>query len=367
MFPLKSLTKTFLLLAILSSVHAEAREHRWTHFGLRPLGMGNAWVAVADDYNALFYNPAGLARLKSWDGEFLNPALEVSQKTLDIIKEIQGAGSNLFEDTSDALTFLQDHAGETHHFALALTPHFIMKNWGFGIGLNNHFSLVTHNTINIEVEGGLDAVVPFAFAQSFFEERLSVGASLKMRMQMGIDHSFTLQDLNLLSKNDGLKDLLIAGRGFGVDVGFLFTPMKPMEPTLGVSLVDVGGTSFDEIGSFGKVSRPPPVRRPAFNTGISLKPIQSGGMYLLTAVDAHILNQPVHYSHKLNLGLEFGYSEIIKLQLGLKEGYGTAGFQFDVGLLNIRMVTYAVDHAPLVGSHDKLFERRIALQLKLLI
>ena len=42
MFPLKSLTKTFFLLAILSSVHAEAREHRWTHFGLRPLGMGNA-------------------------------------------------------------------------------------------------------------------------------------------------------------------------------------------------------------------------------------------------------------------------------------------------------------------------------------
>ena len=31
--------------------------------GIRPLGMGNAFVAVADDRNALHYNPAGLARI----------------------------------------------------------------------------------------------------------------------------------------------------------------------------------------------------------------------------------------------------------------------------------------------------------------
>ncbi|MEA3356018.1 MAG: hypothetical protein U9Q23_01555 [Candidatus Bipolaricaulota bacterium] len=29
-------------------------------FGARPVGMGNAFVAIADDENALFYNPAGL-------------------------------------------------------------------------------------------------------------------------------------------------------------------------------------------------------------------------------------------------------------------------------------------------------------------
>jgi hypothetical protein len=31
--------------------------------GIRPLGMGDAFVAVVDDRNALYYNPAGLARL----------------------------------------------------------------------------------------------------------------------------------------------------------------------------------------------------------------------------------------------------------------------------------------------------------------
>src|SRR3990170_3935872 len=32
--------------------------------GVRPLGMGGAFTAVADDENAMFYNPAGLNNIK---------------------------------------------------------------------------------------------------------------------------------------------------------------------------------------------------------------------------------------------------------------------------------------------------------------
>lgn len=367
MFLQRNLARMTVILLFLGSLKALSREHRWTHFGLRPLAMGNAWVAVADDYNALFYNPAGLARIKSWDGEFFNPALEVSKKTLDIMKEVQSAGGSLFADTSDALQFLKDHAGETHHLAFYLTPHFIMPGFGFGIGLDTGFSLVSHNTINIDIIGGVTATIPFAVAKNFLEDRLSLGASLKMMLQTGVDHSFTLQDLTLLSEENGLKDLLIAGRGVGFDAGFLFTPIRPMEPTLGVSVMDIGGTHFVKMGSLNDQGQTPSVRRPSVNTGVSLKPVQIGSMYVLTSLDAHFLNQPVHFSHKLNLGLEFGYSDLLKIQMGLKEGYGTAGIQIDAGLLNLRLATYAVDHAPLVGSHEKLVERRFAFQIKLLI
>ena len=43
-----------------AQVWRKLHEFRWTHFGPRPLAMGNAYTAVADDHNALFYNPAGL-------------------------------------------------------------------------------------------------------------------------------------------------------------------------------------------------------------------------------------------------------------------------------------------------------------------
>ena len=32
-------------------------------FGIRAAGMGNAYTAVADDYSAIYWNPAGLAQL----------------------------------------------------------------------------------------------------------------------------------------------------------------------------------------------------------------------------------------------------------------------------------------------------------------
>ena len=44
----------------------------------RALGMGDAFVAVANDYSAIFYNPAGLARRT--DGE-VNLSLDVAGST----------------------------------------------------------------------------------------------------------------------------------------------------------------------------------------------------------------------------------------------------------------------------------------------
>ncbi len=63
-------------------------EIKWTHYGVRPLAMGNAFVAVADDHNALFYNPAGLARLQSWSMEIINPTIGISANTIATIQDV---------------------------------------------------------------------------------------------------------------------------------------------------------------------------------------------------------------------------------------------------------------------------------------
>ncbi|NRA44340.1 MAG: hypothetical protein HRU09_05225 [Oligoflexales bacterium] len=351
-----------------------AKELRWTHFGLRPLAMGNAYVAVADDYNALFYNPAGLARLEEWDGEFLNPTLEIGKSTVDFINELLELPDGSLEQTSDVLDLFQDQTGKIHHMAAYFTPHLIFKHFGIGIGLSLPFSLVAHSNINIEFEAGLRMVAPISFAMNFLEDRLSVGGSLKVLARGGIDADFTIQTLSALSDSgddsddsQSLEDFIEGGSGVGVDVGMLFTPIKTMEPTFGLSITDLGGTPFEKMDVGGTAIGVPEARLPSVNTGFSIKPIKTDRMYVLAALDAHMINQPVHYSHKLNAGLEWGFSKIIKVQTGLKEGYLTAGFQFDVGLLNLRFATYAVDHAPVVGTHDDLAERRYTMQLKLLI
>ena len=49
--------------------------------------MGNAYVSIADDFNALFYNPAGLARLNDWDFEIINPTIETGDDSYNIASD----------------------------------------------------------------------------------------------------------------------------------------------------------------------------------------------------------------------------------------------------------------------------------------
>jgi hypothetical protein len=357
-----------------------AREKKWTHYGVRPLAMGNAYVAVADDFNALFYNPAGLARIKEWDGEIINPYFEISTNTIKSGQDVTGLASAGADDTNAVLDLLEDNTGMNHHFALGLTPHFIMQGFGFGIGLEISGDLAFHREISAEVDFGPRVIVPFTFATNFLEDRLSLGASVKYVAKAGVDHEFSIQDLEAFSKDknkedaggstdDGpkLDDFVEGGTGIGTDVGLLFTPIKTMEPTLGISITDLGGTPYKKTDVNGEALAAPDTRLPSVNTGISLKPWQTDSMYVRTSIDAHSINQPIHYSKKFNLGLEWGLGSILKVQSGLHQGELTGGFEFDVFLLTLRFATYTEQLGTYAGQDESLRDRRYILQIKLLI
>lgn len=358
---------------------ANASELKWTQYGLRPLAMGNAFVAVADDYNALFYNPAGLARLKTWSGEFLNPFVEISTNTISASEDVLELQGGTTDGTDGVLNFLEKNTGKTHHFALGLTPHLIFPGFGFAVGLEVGTTLAVHREISMDVDFGPRLIVPIAFATNFFEDRLSIGAGIKLVAQGGIDREFSIKDIEAFAKSkndeaatgasDGpkLEDYVEGGFGVGADVGLLFTPIKTMAPTLGISVTDLGGTPFTKMDVQGEALGAPSARLPSVNTGFSLMPWQANGMFLRTSVDAHAINQPVHYSKKFNLGTEWGFHDIIKVQAGLHQGELSGGFEFDVFLFTMRFVTYAEQLGTIAGQDDNLRDRRYALQLKLLI
>ena len=87
----------------------------------------------------------------------------------------------------------------------------------------------------------------------------------------------------------------------------------------------------------------------------------------MTSIDAHAINQPVHYSKKWNLGLEWGHGSIIKVQTGLHQGEVSAGFEFRVRFFSCRFATYAEQLGTVAGQDDDLSDRRYVLQLKILI
>lgn len=358
--------------AIVFTSFAQAQEVRWTHYGVRPLGMGNAFVAVADDYNALFYNPAGLARLKSWDGELFNPTVEVSQNMLSFIDKAGDLSGGGMDSTVAMLDLLEEQSGKVQHFGIGLTPHLIFNGFGFGIGLEMAGTMMFTRYPSVAIDLGPRLIAPISYARNFLEDRLSVGMSLKFVMRGGVNHEFSIQDIEAFSsKSDNatgpkLDDFVEGGSGVGADVGILFTPIKTMEPTLGLSITDLGGTPYEKIDVSGEAVRAPAARLPSVNVGLSVKPIQTTGTYLMTTMDVHSANQPFSFSKKFNVGLEYGVGSVLKLQTGLHQGYLSAGMQVDVGLLNLKLVTYTEELGVSAGAAS-LPDRRYAFQFKLLI
>lgn len=368
----------FLMLEPLGMT-ASADELSWTHYGLRPLAMGNAFVAVADDFNALFYNPAGLARLKEWDGEFLNPYGEISGSAAGFINDGQKLAGGSGGDSTAVLDLLEKNTGKTHHVGLGLTPHLVFPGFGFGVGAKIDFTFAVHREISADVEFGPKIVAPVAFAFNLLEDRLSLGAGLKLVARGGIDRQFSINDIEAFTsssdaeeagaENTGpkLEDFVEGGMGVGADVGMLFTPIKTMEPTLGISITDFGGTPYKKLDVSGEALGAPQTRLPSVNTGVSIKPWQANNMYVRASADAHAVNQPIHYSKKFNMGVEWAYGSLIKVQSGLHQGAFSGGFEFDVFLFTMRFVTYAEQLGTYAGQDKNLEDRRYALQLKLLI
>lgn len=351
-------------LTLLSNI-AEAGNRRWTHFGVRPLAMGNAYVSVADDFNALFYNPAGLARIKEWDGELLNPYISIGSNSIDLINEvleIQGSS------TAKILDLFEDKTGRNLHGGFGLTPHLIFQNWGFGIGFHTGADITGHSEVAFGTRLGAEIIAPFTYARNFLGDKLSVGATIKARSFAGVDTELNIETIGELTDEENNQDtdaepIAAAGTGVGLDVGILFTPMKTMEPTIGISITDLGGTTYTAQGG----GAAPRDVLPSVNTGFSITPVKSDFHFFRLAIEAHSINQPLHYSHKLHLGAEWGVGSLLKIQAGMYDGLATGGLEFDVGILNMRLATYAVDHGTVVAIDDRLVDRRYVFQVKLLI
>ena len=339
----------------------------WTHFGVRPLAMGNAFVAVADDYNAMFYNPAGIARLDSWDGELVNPTFMFSSNFKSLIED---AGD--LNTTNDTIDFIEKNTGEDQVFDFRLSPHLIFPGFGFGISIKAGVSAIFHREISVEVKSGAEAIVPFTYAKSLFDDKLSLGATLKLRVIGGVDSEFSMEDIEALSNNDDdpdstgptLEDYVKAGSGMGADFGLLFTPTKVMEPTIGISITDIGGTSFEVLDAGDEALGEPEVQLASVNVGLSLKPYMKNRKYVLVALDMHGINQPYSFSRKLNIGSEFGWGQFLKAQVGLYKGYPSFGLQLDAGIVNLKFLNYTEELGEVAGSNPS---PRYAFQFKFLL
>ncbi len=173
-----------LLAALGAPRAARATPSSQVPVGPRAIGMGGAFSALADDASALFWNPAGLARVGH--------------------QEVTGSYANLYDTgTKDNLV----------SFVLPLSP-------DRAAGADWYHS------------GFDDGVLGFS------ENRVTLGAALKLRPWLWAGAGG-----KLLTRGTSLDGLNIAsGRGFGLDLGLLASPADRWR--LGLVGQDLTGTSL---------------------------------------------------------------------------------------------------------------------------
>jgi hypothetical protein len=342
-----------LLLVALFAGPSFAKELPAFYEGVRPLGMGGAFTAIADDSNAIFYNPAGLNRLETWSFE-VPITIESSDSNIDIADEAQDVD---FDSTTETVDFIRDHLGETGHVRFALSPNFIKKNFGFALlgqgQATFRFDNPAFPEASVYAMGTSSAHL--AMGHSFLGDKLSIGGTMKYITATTLDETYTAQQISATNFEDTIEDDQLDGSGFGVDIGVIYSLPFKIDSTVGLSVINLGGVDLGDAGELDQQVNIGAAVNYAFE--------QTSWLNLVGAFDIVDLFQEAGSDDdiykRLRIGLE-AQMPVVTLRTGIYQGYGTFGVSLNLKFAKLEYANYAEEVGAFAGDS---VDRRHVLQL----
>ncbi|MFB6214572.1 MAG: hypothetical protein ABEI54_01765 [Candidatus Bipolaricaulia bacterium] len=183
-------------------------------FGARALGMGGAFVAIADDYSASYWNPAGITRSSS---------LYLGGMHYDKY----GLGLNLNYLSGGLSAFGSSAKGKS-----PLIPR-------FSVPLLERLSLAgtyVGFSTNVRTLGPGGSQIPITYS-----ERSYLG-TVGLRFPIVGSIGFSLKNYSYSAPNAGVDGKDASAHGIGFDIGLLSEPLEGL--TFGAAAFDVTGTDI---------------------------------------------------------------------------------------------------------------------------
>ena len=342
-----------VLLFTLLSGPSFAKELPAFYEGIRPLGMGGAFTAIADDSNAIFYNPAGLNRLDTWSFE-LPLIVETSNSNIDIFDESQDVD---FDSTHETVEFIRKHLGETGNIRVAHVPNFVKKNFGIALLAQSQALYRFDNpafpesSINAQATGSAHV----GMGHSFLADKLSVGGTLKYVVKSSLDETYTAQQIAGSNFDTTIEDDMLDGSGFGIDLGAIYTLPFKIDSTLGLSIINLGGVDLGDAGEIDQQVNIGAAARHSFE--------KISWLNLVGAFDIVDLFREAGSDDDLYKRLRFGIEAqmpILTLRTGVYQGYGTFGASLDLKYAKLEYANYAEEVGAFAGDSA---DRRHVIQL----
>ena len=313
------------------------------------LGRGDTGIATADDQDAIFYNPAGLAQGKGIYKKtvLLSPEVEISKATKDLARRL---GSQ----NSDAVDTVRDNIGKPNHFGLSDFTGIVLRRAALGVVDASHIDLLAHKAPD---QGGLEVLdasadqtlgATFSLADGFLDNKLMLGATTKYLYRGRGRVSASIAEADKIQ--DELKDqskFLAMGQGIGADLGLMYQGGGAINPSFGLTVNDAGDTHIKPTSA---TDLDLDVLQ-TVNVGVSIEP-GTGFSKLKLLADIHdVLGRVIKNNRKkLHLGAELSVEDMLGATVGLNEGYPTAGLYFDLYLVRVDLGMYTEEIGDRVGT-----------------
>jgi hypothetical protein len=332
------------------------RIYRSSHY----LGRGDTGLAVADDHEAIFYNPAGLAQGQGIFSRavLLSPSLEFSNDARNMITELQ-------DEDADIPSILRKRVGKNQHFGLYNSTALVFRRAALAVFNGQTTDILVYKSPE---SGGLEAVkaklvtsngFAFGLAQDFLNKSLFVGANVKHMHRGEAKLEASVLDADSVGDLDS-SELLKIGTGTSVDLGFIYKFTGKLQPSIAVTVQNIGGTKFkrmsDEAGN-------PTSLKQLFNLGVAVQPQSKLSKFKLLAELWDVTSQLNKSTiKKIHLGADLSVRDMIGFTAGLSEGWSSGGFYVDLRLVRFDAGMYIQEMAERAGVRP---DRRMFFRLSL--
>jgi hypothetical protein len=319
-----------------------------TYNSVRALGMGGAMAAVADDYNTLFYNPAGMTRLS--EGEFngfLRGGFEPS--IIELLNEISKAGS---DEAALNAAIAKFYSQNMYTQPLSLGGFWVRPNWGVAfIPIDMDANISVHQglgpTLNLKTLTHTTFAMGFAQKQdwSWLPGNVSVGGTGKMILKGSVEKAVPAVDLATNPEVFTSKDLAM-GATVDVDASVMWTPEwkvdagQPHFSVVGRNLLNWG---FQNVGD-ASLGTPSALQR-RFDLGSAWEfPTFSFFSPLVVFDIRDIGHTNWNVKKGIHLGAELKWDAWGWLngayRLGINQGYWTAGINLQAAWFGLDIISW---------------------------
>jgi len=339
---------------MLGAAPVSAAQFQTLYQSSRALGMGGAFTAVADDYSALYVNPAGLAQVQEMQLDLINVEAEFSESAKSLVDDIDALQGGTEQQAIDTL---KAHTGDHFRIRANLHPNVVVPGFGVGVLAQATLDGDLRNQQNpkVDVNARVDAGLTVAGAKSFRRDRLQLGVGGKYVARQGVITSFSTTEL-VTGGFDPLADVANREGAFAVDLGALYHfDGLPLSPTVGLAYLNIGNLDF---GVHGEIPS-------QLNLGFSVRP-SIGALDFTVAVDfvdlGNNLTDDSDKRKRLNYGAEVALWEFLAVRAGIHQSYFTAGATLDLWVVKLDVATYGEELAAYGGQRE---DRRIIARLDL--